>query len=128
MAVNSGDVDAGLLEHAAVQHSHFAAAASGAVPWRNFKLAGIHVRIRALNLGFYGLKFSADPIAQVAEPRLSCGLLVVYVIRKCHGGTEMNRHWSPVNPSVCLFASPRISVAASATLIERKPSRMGILT
>jgi hypothetical protein len=92
-----------LLEHAAMQHTHLAAATGRAVPWGDFELAGRPVGIGALNVGLDGLEAGENPVAQGAEPGLGCGLLGRDVVWEFHGFCEMDRHLRSVNPSLCVF-------------------------
>ena len=79
------------------------AAPGRAVPGRYLELARRKVGVRTGDVGFDGFESRKNPVAQRAEPSLSCGLLGRDVVWECHGVSEMNRHLSAVNPSACVF-------------------------
>src|SRR6185312_11618020 len=127
-AVHGRDVDAGLLQHAAVQDRHLAAAALGtaflgALPRLALEATGRPAGERAAReLGLDRLEGGAQSVAQGREPGRGGGAMLGEQIGAragCGGG-----HGS--NPSVWRKASPRTMPAATATLIERKPGCIGM--
>ena len=72
-AVDGGDVHAHLLEQAALEHRHDAAAAGraavvGARPWRAHEAGGAVAVERGRRVGFERLERRADVVAQQFEP------------------------------------------------------------
>src|SRR5690606_14105781 len=127
MAVHGGDMDAGLFEDPAMQHAHLAAAAPRAIPGRALENARRPVGMGAGDLALDSLEFGMDAVAQGAEPGAGGGFLGVDIGWQGHGG-GMDLQESCVKSPICLMASPSTMAPASATLIERKPGRIGMRT
>src|SRR5215469_3048301 len=114
LARDGRDIDAGLLEDAAFEDRHRAAAAALALPVLALKtVAGARIE-----LVLDRLERGADAIAQRLEPRFRLGLLSLVADHEAPSG----------HCPVWRNASPNTTAAASATLSERKPGRTGIAT
>src|SRR6185312_2504811 len=121
LAPDGRDIDAGLLEDAAFEDRHRAAAAAAAVAVPAF--ARETLRFAGSELVLDRFERGADAIAQRLEPCPHLYLLglrfLLFAAHACSPGCSTGR--SPV----CRNASPNTMEAASATLIERRPGRIG---
>src|SRR3569623_411708 len=125
-AVDDRDVDAGLFEDAAVEQADLAAAAVGARPWFDLELGFLVLctigpkRYRSSNRGvfaFDGLQLSAEVVADLPEPRGGLQLVGVDVAGEGHVSVSERPVWRR--------ASPKIRLAATATLRDRRSGSMG---
>ena len=87
-AMHGRDMHARLFEHPPMQHAHFPAAASGAVPGGALECARWQIGIGAGNGCFDSLELGADAVAQGPEPQLGHGLFIVDVGGECHDGEK----------------------------------------
>ena len=136
LAVHGRDVNADFLEHAARASSTWSPPPPGLPLWsrrsqglRSNRPGDVSSAGRgAGHLVLDGLESRADPVPQSREPRRArrsagglSGLLrrrSSSVLRKSKGGKA----------PVCRSASPKIMAAVTATLSERNPARMGMIS
>jgi len=119
-AVHHRDMDAGLLEDAAVQQADLAAATVGAGPGSDLEPSGRMGAVIDTALDLEGFEAGAEIAADLPKPVGGHPLLEVDIVGQ--------RHVRLAKASVWRIASPKIRAAATATLMERKPGRMGMRT
>src|SRR5262249_2513821 len=125
-SMDGRDVDPDLLEDPAAHHRHDAAAAVAAIlgralPGGAHEAAGRAIRQRPGIGVLQPLEGGADPVAQPREPGGRPGPSRRVGRRGAHAAPAAGR------PPVWRSASPSTMAAASATLSERIPGRIGTL-
>jgi hypothetical protein len=123
LAVDGGDMDARLFEHAAVQHATSRRHRRQAIPGVRSNRPGSRSAWGPCDVMPRCPRSSCTDAHRASWRNQVAAMRFLGVDIRCGAGS-----FQFSNPSVWRLASPTISVAARATLIERKPSRIGMRT